>query len=247
MGYVPIQIGAALNQIDDIQISDDYCDNISLLNPEFCELTATYWVWKNDRSLIVGINHYRRFFSNKGLDFTGLLYHVKRFLKSTLKLKLHQYNFWLNDSGSHDFNNVIKQSLIERFVYDQNKVIIPFKYFLNNTVEQHYNFNSDYVSVLKIIVSKSDNDIFKKAFNKSLMKSALYPCNMMICKKEFFNEYCELIFPILMEHYSYFKSRNDKYHRTAGYMGELLTNAFIQYKMKCGQKFKKLRIIYYAH
>ncbi|WP_289097749.1 DUF4422 domain-containing protein [uncultured Bifidobacterium sp.] len=62
-GYTPILAGAA-NNTASIAVRDDTGDNISALNPEFCELTAQYWVWKNADlgNDNVGFVHYRRYF-----------------------------------------------------------------------------------------------------------------------------------------------------------------------------------------
>lgn len=57
-----LQAGAALTDKMNDVLWDDSGMNISQKNQEFCELTALYWVWKNDRHDIVGLNHYRRFF-----------------------------------------------------------------------------------------------------------------------------------------------------------------------------------------
>ncbi|TAH69974.1 MAG: DUF4422 domain-containing protein [Anaerolineaceae bacterium] len=56
----PIQVGAALtdNRISGLQ--DNTGDNISYKNPNYSELTAMYWVWKNRSDEYMGICHYRR-------------------------------------------------------------------------------------------------------------------------------------------------------------------------------------------
>ncbi|MCH4843199.1 DUF4422 domain-containing protein [Bifidobacterium pseudolongum] len=62
-GYVPILAGAAANHAQ-IAVKDDKGVNISKKNPQYCELTAQYWVWKNSfsQSDNIGFVHYRRYF-----------------------------------------------------------------------------------------------------------------------------------------------------------------------------------------
>ncbi|PWF99768.1 DUF4422 domain-containing protein [Levilactobacillus bambusae] len=62
--YTPVFVGAALhpNLTTDFQ-RDDEGDNISVKNPNFNELTAIYWAWKNVDADVIGLVHYRRYFS----------------------------------------------------------------------------------------------------------------------------------------------------------------------------------------
>lgn len=59
---IPIQVGAALADEKICPTCDDQGDNISHKNKQYCELTALYWIWKNDKSSFVGLSHYRRKF-----------------------------------------------------------------------------------------------------------------------------------------------------------------------------------------
>lgn len=54
-GFLPIQVGKALSNIDLGIQGDNTGDNISSKNPNYCELTAHYWYWKMviKRSILV--------------------------------------------------------------------------------------------------------------------------------------------------------------------------------------------------
>lgn len=62
-----ILLGCANNSDKELEKWADYCDNvgdhISMKNPDYCEMTAFYWIWKNRIQAekdYVGIYHYRR-------------------------------------------------------------------------------------------------------------------------------------------------------------------------------------------
>ena len=57
--YKTLQVGRKENFGD---LRDNTGENISEKNPNYCELTAAYWIWKNDKSDITGLTHYRRYF-----------------------------------------------------------------------------------------------------------------------------------------------------------------------------------------
>lgn len=61
--YKMLQVGAYKGHINADCYDDDGPDNISKKNANYCELTGVYWIWKNVKDDIIGIVHYRRFFS----------------------------------------------------------------------------------------------------------------------------------------------------------------------------------------
>lgn len=62
--YIPLHVGRAGKQ-DLGYVSDDTGDQISEKNPFYCELTGIYWLWKNVKCDIIGICHYRRYFTRQ--------------------------------------------------------------------------------------------------------------------------------------------------------------------------------------
>lgn len=78
--YIPLYVGAEGkkdsdgNELDLGYIKDNTGENISILNPSFCELTGLYWAWKNLDSDYIGLVHYRRYFGTKKRNpFDGIL------------------------------------------------------------------------------------------------------------------------------------------------------------------------------
>lgn len=57
---LPVQAGRVCTDLQIAKLKDGSGDNISYKNPNYCELTVTYWAWKNCRNTYKGICHYRR-------------------------------------------------------------------------------------------------------------------------------------------------------------------------------------------
>ena len=66
--FYPVQVGTALTEkrLEHMAYRDNEGDNISGKNPDYCELTAQYWAWKNIDCDYYGFFHYRRYYIRKG-------------------------------------------------------------------------------------------------------------------------------------------------------------------------------------
>ena len=68
-GYKIIHAGHATAKKDFGYLGDDTGENISNLNRYLNEITALYWIWRNTNHSIIGLCHYRRFFTADGKNF----------------------------------------------------------------------------------------------------------------------------------------------------------------------------------
>ena len=85
-GYYSLLVGA---QNKKIAQSFDYYDNdgvnISTKNNNYCELTGLYWMWKNVDADIVGLCHYRRFFSRAVFSISSKYYLNERDIERLMR------------------------------------------------------------------------------------------------------------------------------------------------------------------
>lgn len=165
--YLPVHVGSAGKNIIVGYQRDDEGDNISELNPYFCELTGLYWAWKNIKSDYIGMVHYRRHFS----------------LHPNKKQK---WNFLLKE-------NEIKKDLgkIKVFVPSKRRYYIESLY--SHYAHTHYASQLD--ETRKIIEEVYPN--YLSSYDKVIKQRWGYMFNMMIMQQDLFNDYCNWLFKIL--------------------------------------------------
>ena len=175
--YLPVHVGAEGktdengNPLDLGFQKDNVGDNISALNPRFCELTGVYWAWKNLNADYIGLVHYRRYFKGK------------------------------KKKGSKDpFDNILRYSELKQFV-NQYKVIVTTKrHYYIDTLEKHYAHNHHISELNKArdILLRMYPD-YEKAYDKAIHRTWGYMFNMMIMREKIFDDYCTWLFSILFE------------------------------------------------
>lgn len=195
-------------------LRDDSGDNISNKNANYCELTGLYWIWKNSGEKddeIVGLVHYRRFFTTEIENFKyKYLGKMPRRLRYTIiEEKLKQYD-----------------------------AIIPKKTCIFSTVKEFYGKFHD-ISDIETI-RQCIGEIYPEyidAFDKVMMSHKFTYGNMIICRKKTINQYSKWLFDILFD----FETKisiskyNDTYQkRIFGFLAERLLQVWLEHnKVNC--------------
>lgn len=198
--YYPIEVGAGLHDRGLGFLKDNIGDNISVKNPNYCELTAVYWIWKHDTSDVVGICHYRRFFSKYSLDPNPRFYVSYKKLAEMLQNKdmiLPEPFFWLKHTVATGYSEAGQGREKDLKI-------------LREIIQERY---PEYLRVY--------DDVLKS-------RKASY-CNMMVCKKETYDAYCGWLFDILfeMEKRVDLSDYTPAEARIFGYLSEILVNVWV--------------------
>lgn len=225
--FEPIQVGTSLKghaRIPDM-LYDNAGDNISDKNPEYCELTAQYWAWKNLDADYYGFCHYRRYFSFADQQYKedGYGNIIEQYLDERT---IEQYA--LNDVA------------VQRCVQDADIIVTPRQDIRKmpvkgNTPTEHYKAAQmlhyrDFETMLEII-----DDLFpdySETAHTFVEGSTACFCNMYMMRREYFHRYCAWMFAILDE----FCKRTDMSHystearRTPGHLSERLLNIWLMHE-----------------
>lgn len=234
----PIQVGANLSDEKLGILGDDKGKNISEKNLSYCEMTAVYWAWKNDRdSDYLGLFHYRRY-----LDFRPD--QDRQLNQCGLVSAPHLGNVFSDRFG-------LDEKTIVSVLKDQDGVV-PEPFDIRSlgpaTVRAHYvtapHHHAHHLDLAVRIVAEL-SPAYSEFFMKTLDGFLLYPANIFIFKRPLFEEYCEWIFPILARLEAEIDTTgfSAAERRAVGYLAERLTTAFIfaQKEMNPSVKLRALR------
>ncbi|WP_374488230.1 DUF4422 domain-containing protein [Zoogloea sp.] len=240
--FRPIHVGKALS-INKLGIpGDDSGDSISAKNKEYCELTALYWAWKNDKTADwIGLVHYRRF-----MDFSGQKKHIP---------DVHGcVNFEsLDDALTAELgiNTASVQALLAG--RPELQAILPNKWSVRKagfrSLHDHYaTADHHYVKDLEMtrtVVSELYPD-YLASFDAALANHEGYFTNIFVLRKSLFDEYCEWLFNILFE----VERRTDLTNysvaarRIYGYLSERLFNVFMACKRLQPSQYMELERVF---
>lgn len=168
--YFPILVGAIYNYKQEINYQrDDEGINISKKNPNYNELTAIYWAWKNLKNVdAIGLVHYRRYFIKRWhfskIDNVIDEKDVAKLLSKYDVILPKKRHYYIETIYSHYFHSHHKEPLDAT-----RRTIIKL-----------------YPSYLSL-----------SSFDKVMSRRSAHMFNMFIMKKKYFNEYCEWLFDIL--------------------------------------------------
>ncbi len=205
--YLPVQVGAAGKESIEGYQRDDEGENISELNPYFCELTGLYWAWKNLDSEYIGLAHYRRHFASNPQDkdvWNGVL------KKSDIE----------KDLGN-----------IKVFVPSKRRYYIESLY--SHYEHTHHVIQLD--ETRKILKERYPE--YLETFDTVAKSRWGYMFNMMIMQKPLVDEYCTWLFDILFELRNRLGEDGlTPFHsRYYGRISEIILNVWLLQQIKSGK------------
>ena len=170
--YIPLQVGKACPGRTDLgYFGDDTGDNISIKNPDYCELTGLYWAWKNLQADYIGLTHYRRHFTSKGAQNV-----------ENKKLNVLKADEWQQVLQTHH-------------------VVVPKKrrYYIETIQSQYIHAHNikGLAAAKKVLLALHPE--YEEAWKTVMNRNWGHMFNMFVMRRDYFDAYCSWLFSILFE------------------------------------------------
>lgn len=198
--YVPLQVGA-FGKKDIGFLRDNTGENISSLNPYFCELTGLFWAWKNLNADYIGLTHYRRHF--KG-NHSGSTKFDKVLSKQEAEALLEKTDVILPKKRHYYIETIYSHYA-------------------------HTHYERELIATRQILVEHYPG--YVPSWDKVMKRRSAHMFNMCIMKKEKLDSYCSFIFDVLdrLNQKVNVSEYDDFQARLFGRISELLLDVWIDH------------------
>lgn len=221
----PIQVGKAGSLTMLPMIGDDTNENISSRNANFCELTAMYWAWKNDKSSeYIGLMHYRRF-----LNFNE---NVKR---QSDNHGIHAAGFYPGFEKDYGLTPDVITDYLRKYdiilprPFDAKSIGFKNVYQMYVNAEHHFGADLDAIGLLIGKLAPS----YSAYFEKVMKGRYFHTTNIFVMRRDLFDRYCEWLFGLLLE-FDKVKDLDDYTPQAAriyGYLSERLFDVWFLHEI----------------
>lgn len=208
--YLPLHVGAEGKYdkkgkpLDLGYIKDNTGENISIKNPNYCELTGLYWAWKNLKCDYLGLVHYRRHFVWKR--------------KSDNQLK--------NIINADE----LFQLLADCRVIVPKKRCYYIETLYTHYAHTHY---AEHLDITRGII-KQRYPQYLDSFDMVMKQKSGYMFNMFILERTLLNQYCRWLFDILFSLEDSVETQDLSFYqgRFYGRVSEILWNVWLRYQIE---------------
>lgn len=227
----------------DWALHDDEGENISSLNPMYCELTTQYWAWKNVDAPYIGFCHYRRYF-----DFSSEL-HEQNSYGEVMDSRIDaasQKKYCLDDASITKALEGV--DVVTTVVQDIRSYLGPRATLRSQYDAADHLYVEDLDRVVEILIRRHPE--YAEDAREFLGGHTGCFCNMFIMKRDIFRSYCAWLFPLLEE----FVNTTDmsKYSRegvrTPGHLSERLLNIYLNHQLRQHPEWnvKRLQCVHFT-
>lgn len=204
--YFPLHVGAEGKTdehgapLDFGYQKDNTGENISLLNPSFCEITGLYWAWKNLDADYIGLAHYRRHFAlKKGTDLWSSVLTYRQlapYLDTIRVFTPSKRRYYIETLYSHYKHTHYASQL------DETRKILSERYpdyvsAYDKVIKRRYGYMFNMMIMEKTLFDQYCTWLFDILFE---LKDRIGDQQLSVFQGRFYGRISEIVFNVWLEH-----------------------------------------------